>query len=133
MTILQFFTVFNLLKATKLTHELTSKFSVCPTLPKVYKELLVTACNYTCRNLDFLPKVTLFETPLGRDPLFYSLKRPLNLWILGGLLRDNRLYKKIVLELRHYACFCRVHEPYTPPLKLWTTDKRFWKNLKVYG
>ena len=133
MTILQFFTVFNLLKATRLTHELTSKFTVRTTLPRVYKELLVTAWNYTCRDLDFLPKVTLVETPLGRDPLFYSIKRPLNLRILGGLLREVQLYKKVVFELRDYACCCRVHEPYTPLLKLSTTDKRFWKNLKVYG
>ena len=66
-----------------------SKFAVCTTLPRVYNELLVTAWNYTCRNLDFLPKVTLVETPLGRDSMFYSLKRPLNLRILGGLLGEE--------------------------------------------
>ena len=80
---------------------------------------------YSCRILDFPPKVTLVETPFGGGPLFYAPNRPLNLRILLGLLREDRLYKEVVFELRDYACFCRAHEPYTPRLKLLTTDKRF--------
>ena len=80
---------------------------------------------YSCRILDFLPKVTLVEIPFAGGLLFYALERPLNLCILRGLLLEDRLYKKVVFELPDYACFCRAHEPYTPRLKLLTTDKRF--------